>query len=73
LKPVKVLRGCIVIFNVRNASRTPRDFFIGGYVVHALKPGGRKTFNVQFLFRGRYPYYSAGHPGTKFKGSLEVT
>ena len=68
-----VLRGSIVVFHLRNASATPRDFFIGGYFVHRLKPGAKKQFNVQFLFRGRYPYYSTGHPGTKFRGALEVT
>jgi hypothetical protein len=72
-KPKSVLRGCIMIFTLRNASRTTRDFFVGGYLVHRLKPGATKKFNVQFLFRGEYPYYSTGHPGKKLSGSLEVT
>jgi hypothetical protein len=68
-----VARGALVIFNVRNTGTSPRDFFIGGYIVHKLKPGAVRKFQLQFLFRGKYPYYSAGHPGKKFTGSFEVT
>jgi hypothetical protein len=72
-KPTKVLRGCIMIFSLRNSTRVTRSFFIGGYLVHRLKPGAVRHFNVQFLFRGKYPYYSAGFPGKRLRGSLEVT
>jgi plastocyanin len=73
LKPSSVTRGCIVVFNVKNSSTSTRDFFVGGYIARGLKPGASKKFNVQFLFRGKYPYYSTAHPGTRLKGSLEVT
>ncbi|MEY2432544.1 MAG: Cupredoxin-like domain [Acidimicrobiaceae bacterium] len=69
----KVSRGSLVRFFVRNAGTKPTDFVIGGYFVHKLMPGHRKNFQLQFLERGRYPYYSVAHPGTKVKGVLVVT
>jgi len=71
--PPQVVRGTLAQFTVRNAATKPRDFFIAGYIVRSLKPGRNKSFQIQFLFRGRYPYYSAGHPGTRFTGAMHVT
>ena len=71
--PGQVVRGTLAQFTVRNAATKPRDFFIAGYIIRSLKPGRNKNFNLQFLFRGRYPYYSAGHPGTRFTGAMHVT
>jgi plastocyanin len=68
-----VNRGSLVRFFVRNAGTNPTDFFIAGYIVHKLKPGGTRNFQLQFLERGHYPYYSFAHPGQKFKGVLIVT
>jgi len=73
LRPAKITRGALVQFRVQNASRVARDFFIGGYLVRALKPGATRAFALQFLERGNYPYYSKGHPGKKINGSLAVT
>jgi len=68
-----VKRGSLVQFKVRNTSNVRRDFFIAGYLVHALRPGQTKSFQLQFLFRGKYPYRSVAHPGTKFTGAFTVT
>jgi plastocyanin len=73
LSLAKVARGSLVRFFVRNTGSKPTDFFIAGYFVHKLKPGGTRNFQLQFLERGRYPYFSAAHPGKKFKGALVVT
>jgi hypothetical protein len=73
IKPGRVLRGALVMFQVRNATTKPRDFFIGGILVRSLKPGASRDFQLQFLARGKYPYYSKGHPGKKITGSFEVT
>jgi plastocyanin len=73
LSLTKVARGSLVRFFVRNAGTKPTDFFIGGYFVHKLMPGKRRNFQLQFLERGHYPYFSAAHPGTKVKGILVVT
>jgi hypothetical protein len=72
LRPTKVARGALVQFHVRNASTSSRDFFIGGYLVHKLGPGATRNFQLQFLERGTYKYYSVGHPGKKFGGVLKV-
>jgi plastocyanin len=72
-KPTKVMRGALVQFRVQNASKVPQDFFIGGYLVHSLKPGGTRAFALQFLERGKYTFYSKGHPGKKISGLLAVT
>jgi hypothetical protein len=69
----QVVRGSLLRFFVRNAGTKPTDFFIGGYFVHQLKPGHKRSFQLQFLERGHYPYFSAAHPGKKFKGVLIVT
>lgn len=73
IKPRKVGRGALVQFQVKNAGTRARDFFIGGYLIHSLKPSGSRSFQLQFLERGRYPYYSKGHPGKKITGTFEVT
>jgi hypothetical protein len=69
----KVTRGSLLRFFVRNAGTKPTDFYIGGYFVHKLMPGQKKNFQLQFLERGHYPYFSFAHPGTKVKGVLVVT
>jgi plastocyanin len=68
-----VNRGSLVRFFVRNAGAKPTDFFIAGYIVHKLAPGKKRNFQLQFLERGHYPYFSFAHPGTKVKGTLVVT
>jgi plastocyanin len=68
-----VVRGSLVRFKVRNTATKPRDFFIAGYIVRGLKPGGVRSFQLQFLDRGSFPYYSAAHPGKKYTGSFRVT
>jgi hypothetical protein len=73
IAPAHVGRGALVQFRLRNTGRTPRDFSIGGYLIHALKPGATRDFQLQFLARGKYPYYSLGHPGTKITGKFSVT
>lgn len=73
LSLAKVARGSLLRFFVRNAGAKPTDFFIAGYFVHQLKPGRTRNFQLQFLERGHYPYFSAAHPGKKFKGVLVVT
>jgi plastocyanin len=73
LSLAKVNRGSLVRFFVRNAGTKPTDFFIAGYIVHKLMPGKKRNFQLQFLERGHYPYFSFAHPGTKVKGVLVVT
>jgi len=68
-----VVRGSLVLFKLRNSASKPRDFFIGGYLVHSLKPGGIRDFQLQFLDRGNVPYYSVAHPGKKYTGLFRVT
>jgi hypothetical protein len=69
----RVGRGALILFTVRNGGKTPRDFFIGGTLIRRLAPGRTKSFQLQFLARGKYPYWSLGHPGTKITGTLVVT
>lgn len=69
----KIVRGSLVIFKVQNASTRSRDFFIGGYIVRGLKPGRTRDFQLQFLDRGKFTYFSAAHPGKKFTGFFLVT
>jgi plastocyanin len=73
LSLAKIPRGSLVRFFVRNAGAKPTDFYIGGFFVHKLMPGKRRNFQLQFLERGHYPYFSLAHPGTKVKGALVVT
>jgi hypothetical protein len=68
-----VVRGSLVLFKLRNSASKPRDFFIGGILIHSLKPGGIRDFQLQFLDRGNVPYYSAAHPGKKYTGIFRVT
>jgi plastocyanin len=72
-KPSTVTRGALMLFKVKNAAKSPRDFFIGGYALRRLKPGATRRFELQFLYRGKYRYVSTGHPGKKFTGALVVT
>ena len=73
LTPSETVRGSLVLFKVQNTSASSRDFFIGGYIVRGLKPGGVKRFQLQFLTRGSFGYFSAAHPGKWFTGSFLVT
>jgi plastocyanin len=73
LEPATITRGALVQFRVQNSSKVAQDFFIGGYLVHSLKPGATRSFAIQFLERGKYTYYSKGHPGKKISGLLAVT
>jgi plastocyanin len=73
LKPAVVRRGALVLFRVRNASTKPTDFFIGGVILHKVKPSAVRSFQLQFLNRGKFLYYSMSHPGSKIRGSFVVT
>jgi hypothetical protein len=70
---LEVVRGSLVLFKIQNTSTNSRDFFIGGRLVRAVKPGSTRDFQLQFLDRGKFPYYSVGRPGKKFTGSFRVT
>jgi hypothetical protein len=62
----------IVVFYVKNLTKTPKNFEFLGEQSRPIAPGHQATLRVTLLRRGVYPYLSTLNPSKKLRGLLLV-
>jgi hypothetical protein len=65
-------RGVIVVFYVRNLTKTPKNFRFLGKQTKIIEPGKQAVLKVTLLKRGVFPYLSTVNPSRKMRGLFFV-
>ncbi|HWB22774.1 MAG TPA: hypothetical protein VG652_07780 [Gaiellaceae bacterium] len=62
----------VVVFKIRNSSKTARRFEIGSYQSPFVPAGKSRNYSVGFSGAEKLPYRSVARTGKKFSGTFTV-
>jgi len=65
-------RGVIVVFYVKNLTKTAKNFKFLGKQTRPIAPGQQEILRVTLVRRGVYPYLSTLNPSKKLRGLFLV-